>query len=343
MENATVNLHNMVNNNDIKQLIQKLEKERGSKVICYLTSDKPAPQPLMFATQVALDILPLFTDILETFKKKPRKITLVIDTTGGNLDAPWPLVNLIREYCKEFEVIVLNKSLSAGTLVALGADRIVMSEFSQLSPVDPAQTRPDSNNKLVKLEVEDISSYIDFVKKKIGITEQSGLAEITKELNKEVPPTVVGSVNRTHYLIRRLSKNLLQLPKTKLADKRIDEIVEYLTEKLYSHRHFINRNEAKNIIGFGDVVEYSSKETKKSVVEMIKYFNNLLKIKETFDPIKLLLGKGEVDYVLPRAVVYSADIKYNFQSYYKITSVADPSGIQNLNINEFRVGWEIVK
>ena len=333
----------MANNTNIKTLIQKLEKDRNSKVICYLTSDKPAPPPLMFATQVALDILPLFTDILESFKKKPNKITLVIDTTGGNLDAPWPLVNLIREYCKEFEIIILNKSLSAGTLIALGADKIVMSEFSQLSPVDPAQTRPDSNNKLIKLEVEDISSYIDFVKKKIGITEQAGLAEITKELNKEVPPTVVGSVNRTHYLIRRLAKNLLQLQKTKLGDKQIDEVVEYLTEKLYSHRHFINRNEAKNIIGFGDMVEYSDKETKKSVLEMIKYFNELLKIKETFDPIKLLSGKGDVEYVLPRALVYSADIKYNFHSYYKITSIADPSGVQNMNINEFKAGWEIVK
>lgn len=330
-------------NTDIKTLIQNLEKDRKSKVICYLTSDKPAPLPLIFSTQVALDILPLFTDILESFKNKPNKITLVIDTTGGNLDAPWPLVNLIREYCKEFEVLVLNKSLSAGTLIALGADKIIMSEFSQLSPVDPAQTRPDSNNKLIKLEVEDISSYIDFVKKKIGITEQAGLAEITKELNKEIPPTVVGSVNRTHYLIRRLAKNLLQMQKTKLADKRIDEVVEYLTEKLYSHRHFINRNEAKNIIGFGDMVEYSNKETKKNVLGMIRYFNDLLKIKETFDPIKLLSGKGDVEYVLPRAVVYSSNIKYNFHSYYKITSIADPSGVQNLNINEFKAGWEIVK
>lgn len=330
-------------NTDIKSLIETLEKSRKSKVICYLTSDKPAPPPLNFSTQVALDILPLFTDILESFKTKPNKVTLVIDTTGGNLDAPWPLVNLIREYCKEFEVIILNKSLSAGTLIALGADKIVMSEFSQLSPVDPAQTRPDANNKLIKLEVEDISSYVDFVKKKIGITEQSGLAEITKELNKEIPPTVIGSVNRTHYLIRRLAKNLLQMQKTKLADKRIDEVVEYLTEKLYSHRHFINRNEAKNIIGFGEMVEYSDKETKKTVLGMIKYFNDLLKIKETFDPIKILGTKSDVEYVLPRALVYSNSLKHSFNSYYKITSIPDPSGVQNLNVNEFKAGWEIVK
>jgi len=332
-----------MNISNINGLIAKLETERKSRVICYLTSDKPSPPPLVFATQVAIDILPLFTEILESFKRKPKKITLVIDTTGGNLDTPWPLVNLIREYCKEFEVVILNKSLSAGTLIVLGADRVVMSEFSQLSPVDPAQTRPDSNNKLVKLEVEDISSYIDFVKKKIGITEQSGLAEITKELNKEVPPTVVGSVNRTHYLIRRLAKNLLQLQKKKLADKRIDEVVEYLTEKLYSHRHFINRNEAKNIIGFGDVIEYGNKEIKNIVLGMINYFNVLLRIKETFDPIKLLNGNGSVDYVLPRAIVYSSNIKYSFQSHYKIMGIVDPSGVQNLNINEFKSGWEIVK
>jgi hypothetical protein len=327
----------------IDETIKNLEQGRKSKVICYLTSDKPAPPPLAFATQVAIDVLPLFTDILENFNKKPNKISLVIDTTGGNLNAPWPLVNLIKEYCDEFEVIVLNKSLSAGTLIALGADKIVMSEFSQLSPVDPFQTRTDGNNKPIKLEVEDISSYIDFIKKKIGITEQSGLAEITKELNKEIPPTVIGSVNRTHYLIRRLAKNLLRMQKTKLEDRKIDEIVEYLTEKLYSHNHFINRNEAKNIIGFGDVVEYTDKDTKKTIMSMISYFSDLLQVKDIFDPIKLLSGKNEVEYILPRALVYSLDIKYSFNSSYKITSTPDPSGMQNLNVNEFKAGWEKLK
>jgi len=327
----------------IKSLIQKLEKARGSRVICYLTGDKPAMPPLNFSTKVAIDVLPLFTDILESFKTRPKKISLVLDTTGGNLDAPWPLVNLIREYCDDFEVIVLTRALSAGTLICLGADKIIMSESSQLSPVDPARTMSDGNNKLKNLEVEDIAGYIDFIKKKVGITEQSGLTEVTKELTKEVDPTIIGSVNRTHYLIRRIAKNLMALSKNKLQDKQVNEVVEYLTEKLYSHRHFINRREAKDIIGLGSVIEYSPKTTKDITMDMMRSFSELLQSKELFDPVKLLGGKGEIDYILPRALVYSSDKKYNFQSYYKISGVSDPSGAPGLNINEFRSGWELVK
>lgn len=325
---------------DFKELIQSLEKDRNSKVICYLTSDKPAPPPLVFATQVGMDILPLFTKILEGYKSRPKNITLVIDTAGGSLDAPWPLVNLIREYTSEFEIIVLNKSLSAGTLIALGADKVVMSEFSQLSPIDPTRNSTDQNNKPTQLEVEDITGFIDFVKKKIGITEQAGLYEITKELTREVSPTIIGSVNRTHYRIRKLAKNLLGRRKNKLTEKQTEELIENLTEKLYSHSHLINRNEAKNIIGFGKIIEYSTKGTKKIVMGMIEFFTELMQTRHVFDPIKLLGTESMVDYVLPRAVIYSSQTKYTFNSYYKITKIPDPSGAQNININEFKAGWE---
>jgi len=114
--------------------ISSLEKSRGSRVITYLTSDR-AP----FPAQIALDVLPLFYQTLQSIKKT-KKISLFLFSTGGNLDAPWPLVNMIREYCDEFEVIIPFKALSAATLIALGANKIVMTPLSQLSPIDPEGT-----------------------------------------------------------------------------------------------------------------------------------------------------------------------------------------------------------
>ena len=124
------------------------------------------------------------------------------------LDTPWPLVNLIREYCKEFEVLIPEKALSAGTLISLGADKIVMLPYSHLSPIDPAAEFTDVEKKQQKrIEIEDIIGYIKFAKEKIGIKSQTTLGEIMKELSKEINPTMLGSSNRIHSLIRSLAKS----------------------------------------------------------------------------------------------------------------------------------------
>jgi ATP-dependent protease ClpP protease subunit len=323
-------------------IIEQLEAERASKVIVYFTGDKFPPQ--QFATQIASDVIPLFRNILENFGQGTNKVSLVLNTNGGHLETPWPLVNLIREYCKYFEVIVVEKALSAGTMISLGADKIVMLPYSQLSPIDPAADIMDGEKKQVKrLEIEDIIGYIDFAKEKIGIAEQSSLCEIMKELTKEISPTMLGSINRTHALIRRLSKNLLDLHRQRLTDKQIREITENLTQKLYSHKHLINRKEAKDLVGFGSIIEYAKPKTKKIIDDIYKHYTDLLEIQKEFNPLKILGSDQEKSYSLIRAIVHSNDIKYDFNSSYQILKVPDPSGKQQIAVNNINNQWLLNK
>lgn len=318
--------------------LKDLESKRGSKAILYFTGEKPPH----FETQIASDVLPLFKDVLEKFGQDNKKISLVLNTSGGRLEAPWPLVNLIREYCKNFEVIVLEKALSAGTLIALGADKIVMLPYSQLSPVDPAADIVDENKKQIKrLEIEDIIGYVDFAKEKIGIAEQSALAEMMKELTKEVSPTMLGSVNRTHALIRRLSKSLLDLHRQHVSDKQCKEIIENLTQKLYSHNHLINRREAKHSIGFGNIVEFADAKTKELAGKVFDEAAEMLEMKKDFNPIVLLGDDQEKTIQLKRALIYSSVIKYSFKSDYLVSKVPDPSGKQQIMVNNTNNKWSI--
>jgi ATP-dependent protease ClpP protease subunit len=318
--------------------LEKLEQIRGSKAILYITGEKPPH----FATQVASDILPLFKEILEKIGPGQKKISLVLNTSGGHLETPWPLVNLIREYCLTFEVIVLEKALSAGTLIALGADKVVMLPYSQLSPVDPAADIIDGGKKQVKrLEIEDIIGYIDFAKEKIGLAEQSALADIMKELTKEVGPTMLGSVNRTYALIRRIAKSLLELHKQHVSDKQSKEIIEHLTQKLFSHRHLINRREAKNTVGFGNIIEFANENTKKIADKIFDEAVELLEMKRDFDPIALLGEEQEKTVQFKRALVYSSVAKYSFKSDYLVSKVPDPSGKQQMVVNNTINKWSI--
>ncbi|MCB2295730.1 hypothetical protein LGK95_19840 [Clostridium algoriphilum] len=54
----------------------------------------------------------------------PKKISLILYTRCGNTLVGWSIVNLIRQFCDEFEVIVPSKALSTGTLICLGSNSI---------------------------------------------------------------------------------------------------------------------------------------------------------------------------------------------------------------------------
>lgn len=97
-------------------LYEEIENQRNSKLIVYATSDRKGLE-----TQIASDVIPIFTEHLDNIGDTER-ISLYLYTRGGETLAAWSLVNLIRNFCKEFEVIIPFNCHSAGTLICLGAN-----------------------------------------------------------------------------------------------------------------------------------------------------------------------------------------------------------------------------
>ena len=53
------------------------------------------------------------------------------DTPGGSPEAAADVIRVCRSYSQRFRVIVPNAAMSAGTLIAMGSDEIVMSDTSK--------------------------------------------------------------------------------------------------------------------------------------------------------------------------------------------------------------------
>ena len=66
-----------------------------------------------------------------------RGLTLVLHTPGGVINAAETIVAYLRSKFDDIEVIVPTFAMSAGTMISLAADRIVMGRQSQLGPIDP--------------------------------------------------------------------------------------------------------------------------------------------------------------------------------------------------------------
>ena len=65
------------------------------------------------------------------------RLTVVLNTGGGLVDAVERTVDVIRHHYKIVNFIIPDQAMSAGTVFALSGDNIYMDYFSQLGPIDP--------------------------------------------------------------------------------------------------------------------------------------------------------------------------------------------------------------
>jgi hypothetical protein len=64
-------------------------------------------------------------------------LSLILHTPGGVTNATESLVDYLRAKFPAIEVIVPTFAMSAGTMISMAADRILMGKHSQLGPIDP--------------------------------------------------------------------------------------------------------------------------------------------------------------------------------------------------------------
>ncbi|MFA6160328.1 MAG: hypothetical protein WC678_04575 [Parcubacteria group bacterium] len=277
-----------------KDIIKKIEELRGSKVITYVTSDRQGP----VNARVAMDIIPIISSQLRKIGKQ-EKIDLVLYSSGGDTMVPWRLVSMIREYCNHFSVIIPYKAHSAATMISLGADEIVMSDMSELSPIDPSTANvfnpidPQNPQNRIPISVEEVMSYFDLAKNKFGIKSDEELTKIFNKFVESTPsihPLALGNVNRTHNLIKILAKRLLKSHRESMKEDEIEKVIEFLTEKLYSHQYFIGRKEAKEDLGIKTVIN-ADIELAKLMTEIYEDYKKEMGLGENLDPMAEI-GEG---------------------------------------------------
>ncbi|HNQ23098.1 MAG TPA: hypothetical protein PKK06_08390 [Phycisphaerae bacterium] len=228
-------------------LIQRIQELRGSVVICYLTSLRPN-----VPTAMADDAVRVFFDHLLLLPTRPiEKLDVFLCSNGGSGTVPWRLASLFREFAKAFCVLVPYRAYSAASLLALGADEIVMHPFAELGPIDPTVSNEfnpveQGTGRRLGISVEDLRAYVDFVKSTVGITHEDELVKTIEILAQKIHPLAIGNVERFLLQSRMIAKKILRTHMKDADDHTLNDIVENMASKLYFHGHPINRKEAKN-------------------------------------------------------------------------------------------------
>lgn len=319
---------------------QSIEELRDSKLLIYITGDKPNAQ-----TQIHHEALDFIYDHIDTFNL-PRKISLYLYSRGGETLAGWTLVNIIRQFCDDFEVIVPSKALSTATLICLGADNIIMTKQAVLGPIDPSINGPLNPqvpgappNARIPISVEAVAGYIELAKSE-NINSEKELAAIFSKLADSVHPIALGNVFRARAQIQRLAKKLLSYHMD--DNEIIENIISVLCSESGSHDYTISRREAQNEL---QLPIEKPDERLYSIIKAIQDdIRQELELNSAFNP-EILLGTDTAkEYTLTRGLIESVSggsAKYITEGMLTrqqiVTHTGTVQGVQDLRRFE---GWK---
>lgn len=284
---------------DRRQSYVDLEAALKAKVLVYVTGDRPGLE-----SQVSQEATDYFVHHLDAIGPVSR-IALYLYTRGGQTLAAWSIANLLQQFCDELIVVVPAKAHSAGTLLCLSADHIVMTKQATLGPIDPSVNGPLNPQVAgagpqvrVPVSVEAINSFIEFVRDTAGT---EAVPAILSQLATQVHPLVLGDAYRSRTQIRMLAKRLISRQLT--DEPKVDKVLDFLCSESGSHDYAIYRREAQKDLELN--IRKPSQTDYAIIKSIYDDIASELELTTPFDPAVVLGGRPVAPYAFRRGLVES--------------------------------------
>lgn len=323
----------------LRNIYKEIEALRNSKVIAYVTGDRQNME-----TQIAADVVDIFGKHLESIGKVHR-ITLILYTLGGDTMATWNIVNLIREYCDELEIIVPRKARSSGTIMCLGANKILLTHQSTLGPIDPSLNSPlgtkvniNGQNITLPTSVESVKGYFNLAKKELGISSSKDLIQAFIKMSETLNPLLMGDVYRRQGQIKMIARKLLTYQNC--SKKKRNSIVNFLCSDSGSHDYTISFSEALQL---GLNVELVDDQLNALINKWYECIVEELLLNVPYNPVIELAQANSIAYEYIRVILDSVSYgREQFVSKGTLQKIIMPVGVPNQQINDNRIfeGWE---
>ncbi len=220
---------------ETQALISEIENKLSGKVLVYYTS----------GSIVGDDVKYFYTHLSEIGYQD--KLYLILTTSGGDGQSAYRIASLIKSFCKELVVIVPEKAASAGTMLTLAGDQIMMTSMSYLTAVDTSVTHPlnpkDNENNPVSVELEEVRRAVETFEK----NNKDDKFNIYTTIFNYIHPVAFGNISRTSTLSEMLCRDLLHLRNSTPDEEYIKNLVNTLNHELPSHGYPITKEKAKSL------------------------------------------------------------------------------------------------
>jgi len=174
-------------------------------------------------------------------------VDLVLCSGGGSVVAARQLALLCRDFARIVTVQVPRLARSAGTLLCLGADELVLGPLAELSPVDAliGEAAPADQPQSF-LAVEDVRAFPAMARDWFGVTEPQDALQVLALLAQRVFPVSLGGFYRADAYIRGVATELLRWQLPDAAPEELAAIVDSLVSGRV-HEDVITRRDAADL------------------------------------------------------------------------------------------------
>lgn len=115
---------------DRQEIIRQIESYTGRRLLVYI-ANLNHPQ-----SSITRDDIAPFTELVATLNPGDN-VDLMIQSPGGDPDAAENIINALISKAGHIRMIIPQAAKSAATMMSLAADEILMSDTSELGPIDP--------------------------------------------------------------------------------------------------------------------------------------------------------------------------------------------------------------
>src|SRR6266540_2810697 len=185
-------------------------------------------------------------DILEATGRRD-KLTLLVKSDGGSGMASLRMIHLLRKYTERLTVVAPLNCASAATMLALGADTIVMGPLSYLTAFDTSLEHDlsplDHTNNLVPVSNDEVDRVIRLWRE--TVFRRGGGVNPYQELYKYLHPLVIGALDRASSLSLMLCREILGYHMKDL--RKAERISRRLNSSYPAHQYPITSREARRL------------------------------------------------------------------------------------------------
>jgi hypothetical protein len=227
-----------------QELIAEIQRRTGHRLICYVAGG---------GAMIERDDTVGLVDLLHNLVPG-GSLDLLLLTGGGDIDAAEKLITMVRNTVSdgELRVVVPDFAKSAGTLITLAADRIVMSESSELGPIDPQITLNDGHGNLIQHSVQ---SYLDAYMTHTEALKNDATNVAARLMLSKLDPATVKLFESVRDRARKFAEDQLKRGMFRTTSGNFTQIASDLidTKRWLSHGQMIAWQDAKQL---GLTVEY---------------------------------------------------------------------------------------
>jgi hypothetical protein len=235
------------------ELIASIQESRKSYVLTYVLNGRSDLDGSISSDAVR----EIYNLICELKPLEKKGLDLFLCAHRGDLSVPWQIVTMIREVFDTFNVIVPYKAHGPATMVALGADAIIMGERGELSPIEISIKRdPDWKDEgpaeYRATSAADVAALRSLMESFGKLREKQRMDALLRLMDK-MDPLFVGRMKKRTEQARADCLRLLQKRKRPFRAGVNAGIVSRLFSNLTSPEHYITRTEATKKMGLKHV------------------------------------------------------------------------------------------